>query len=184
VEIDSPPFPKNSTNPEQLHNFLRDLYYWVEGKKDWANMEASRLNAPEQPYIPDMGPYPSEDANRYLQLAVPDMFVSWQAMRAIREKYDAVVRSYEEEEAWLSDACIFHRINIVKLAALLLTMAFLDREKREAKEMELIKRQRKSMLQTLKNAFGDIQGLFSGEDHHNDDDEIDFDSLFNPPEGE
>jgi hypothetical protein len=63
-------------------------------------------------------------------------------------------------------------------------MAFLDREKREAKEMELIKRQRKSMLQTLKNAFGDIQGLFSGEDHHNDDDEIDFDSLFNPPEGE
>lgn len=181
MEIDSPPFPKNSSNPEQLHQNLKDLYYWVRGQRDWANMEASRLNAPEQPFIPELGPYPQDTSDRFIKLAVPDMFVSWQATRAIREKYDAVVRSYEEEESWTSDACIFHRINIVKLAALLLTMAFLDREKREAKEMELIRRQRKNMLHMLKNAFGDLQGFFSGEDH-NDNDEIDFDSLFNPPD--
>lgn len=179
MEIDSPPFPKSSTNPDQLYHYLTELFDWAVGQREWANMEASRLNAPEDPFIPELGPYPPEKSDRYLQLAVPDMFVSWQTMRAIREKYDAIVRNYEEEDAWNSDPCIFHRINVVKMAALLLSMAFLDREKREAKEMELLNQQRKQVLGMLRNVFGNKPGFFDGD--HGDDDEIDFDSLFNPP---
>lgn len=182
MEIDSPPFPKTSTNPTQLYHHLTELYDWVKMHQDWANMEASRLNAPEQPFIPPLGPYPPHKPDHYLNLAVPDMFVSWQALRAIREKYDAIVRNYESEDDWTSDPCIFHRVNIVKTAALLLSMAFLDREKREAKEMELTKQHRKQFFNALKQAFGDLGSLFKGD--HDNDDEIDFDSLFNPPDEE
>jgi hypothetical protein len=180
MEIDSPPFPKSSANPQQLYWNLNELFDWTVNQKAWANMEASRLNAPQQPFIPDFGPQPSGDAERFNRLAVADMFVSWRAMRAIREKYDEIVRNYEDEESWTSDACIFHRINIVKMSALLLSMAFLDREKREAKEMELIKQARKEFFSSLKNVFGK-QGFFNEEDNDQND-EIDFDALFNPPD--
>ena len=184
MDIDSPPFPKSSANPEQMYWNLSELYDWVLNQREWAEMEASRLNAPSQPFIPDFGPYPSGNPDRYMRLAVPDMFVSWQAMRAIREKYDEIVRNYEDEESWTSDACIFHRINIVKMASMLLSMAFLDREKREAKEMEMLKRQRKEFFRSLKNVFGDMKNFFPGDQDNDEDDEIDFDSLFNPPDTE
>jgi len=180
MEIDSPPFPKSSTSPAQMYHTLSELYDWTTNQKEWANMEGSRLNAPEQPFIPELGPYPSGSPDRYLTLAVPDMFVSWKAMRAIREKYDDIVRNYEDEEDWTGDACIFHRINIVKMSAMLLSVAFLDREKREAKEMELIKKQRKEFFQGLKSVLGDMKGFFGGD--QDNDDEID--SLFNPPDEE
>jgi len=157
------------------------MYDWVHSQVDWANAEAIRLKAPEVPFVPAFGPQPSDSSDRYFNLAVVDMFMSWQTLRAIREKYDEVVRNYEDEESWTSDACIFHRINIVKMSALLLSMAFLDREKREAKEAELVKRQRKEFFTAMKNSFGDMQGFFQREEEE-DDDEIDFDALFNPPD--
>jgi len=183
VEIDSPPFPRPSTNPTQLHSILLDLRDWVVTHRDWANMEASRLNAPEQPFIPNMGDMPPSNSERYLTLAVPDMYVSWQALRAIREKYDAIVRNYEDADAWVSDACVYHRINLLKSAALLLSVAFLDREKREVREMEIMKEQRKQLFSTLRKVFGiDVGDHFKGD--HEDDEQIDFDSLFNPPDEE
>jgi hypothetical protein len=193
VEIDSPPFPKSSANPTQMYWTLSELYDWATDQKAWANMEAARLHAPQQPFITEFGPQPSGDPKRFLNLAVSDMFVSWRAMRAIREKYDEIVRNYEDEESWTSDACIFHRISIVKMSALLLSMAFLDREKREAKEMEISKQARKAFFTSLKKVFGK-QGFFDGEEDNangkrgffdeaeDNTDEIDFDALFNPPE--
>ena len=180
MDIDSPPFPKASTSPAQLYCTLSEMYDWVAGQTDWANVEALRLKSPDVPFVPAFGPSPSGSPDRYLNLAIPDMFMSWQTLRAIREKYDEVVRNYEDEEDWNSDPCVFHRINIVKMSALLLSMAFLDREKREAKEAEIIKKQRKAFLNAMKNSFGDMQGFFQGEEEN--DDEIDFDALFNPPE--
>ena len=175
-EIHSPPFPKNADSPYQLYSRLYELYDWVTTHKDWANMEASRLGAPESPFVVDYGPYPPKDPSRFLYIAVPDMFVSWQTMRALREKYDDIVRNYEDTDSWNSDPCIFHRINLVKMASMLLSMAFLDREKREAREAELIKQNRKQMIAAMKKAFGDLRIFVAGEDN----DEIDFDSLFNP----
>ena len=43
MEIDSPPFPKNSASPKALFESLRELYNWTASYRDWANMEAQRL---------------------------------------------------------------------------------------------------------------------------------------------
>lgn len=178
--IDSPPYPQSTTSPVKLYEYLTELYDWTSNHRDWANMRARELNAPEEPFISELGLYPAESPDRYLQLSVPDMFMSWQAARAIREKYDQVVRNYENEDDWDSDPASFHRINIVKSAALLMSLCFLDTEKREAKTVDLMKKERKHFLRLLKDQLSEITDLFDGGSK--DDDEIDFDALFHPEE--
>lgn len=176
MEINSPPYPKNSSSPRDLFFNLVELYQWTASQFEWANEEAARLNAPDVPFIRDLGREPLvNDAaiNQFTRLAVPDMFMSWQALRRIREKHDAIVRNYEEESDWNSDACVFHRITTVKAAALLLSVAFLDFERREAKGLELAKKTRKEFFKWLKGALGELSQIQGGTD----DDEIDFDAF-------
>ena len=106
------------------------------------------------------------------------MYMSWQALRTIREKYDEIVRNYETKDLWHSDAAIFNRINIVKMAAVLLSIAFLDREKREAREQEFMKDVRKKAKKALKRMLEDTKKV----ENDDEDNDIDFDSLFHPPE--
>lgn len=180
MEIDSPPFPKNSASPKALFESLRELYNWTASYRDWANMEAQRLVPSEdKEFIPELGPEPTTRTGElFVNLAVPDMFVSWQMLRKIRERYDGIVRNFEAEEDWNSDSCIYHRIGVVKVAALLLSVAFLDYERREAKYHAAMKASRKEFLVALKKAIG---GLKSKIDEGDDDnEEIDFGNLFNP----
>ena len=183
MEINSPPFPKNSTNPANLFNNLKELYSWVAEHREWANEEAQRMNAPEEPFIAPLAAEPASKAiDRFVNLAVPDMFMSWQALRKIRERYDDIVRNYEEESDWNSDACIFHRIHIIKAAAFLLSVAFLDYERREAKQMEMMKKGKKEFIRMLKKAFHQMKDSFEeieGEGNDDNENEIDFDNLFN-----
>lgn len=180
MEISSPPYPKNNASPAVLYRALCELYAWASDHRDWANMEASRLNAPEDPFIPELGPMPTQDrADRFLNLAVPDMFMSWQMLRKIRERYDDIVRNYESEHDWQSDASVFHRINVVKMAAVLLSMAFLEYEHREAKGHEYMKKVQRDFLKHLKKAFKEINN-FSGDDH--DPEDLNFNDLFDTEE--
>ena len=95
-------------------------------------------------------------------------------MRAIREQYDEIVRNYEDEADWNSDVCIFHQIGIVKAATLLLSVAFLDHEKREAKGMDLIKKVNKDIANALHQVLEKLQAQTEDED----DDNV-FGDLFN-----
>ena len=180
INIYSPPFPRTSASPSQVYYDLIELYDWTLTHLEWANMEAGRLGYAEDEFIGNgtLGPYPEENPERFLNLAVPDMYMSWQALRTIREKYDEIVRNYETKDLWHSDAAIFNRINIVKMAAVLLSIAFLDREKREAREQEFMKDVRKKAKKALKRMLEDTKKV---EDDDEDND-IDFDSLFHPPE--
>ncbi len=180
INIYSPPFPRVSASPTQVYYDLTELYDWTLTHLEWANMEASRLGYAEDEFIGNgtLGPYPEENSERFLNLAVPDMYMSWQALRTIREKYDEIVRNYETKDLWQSDAAIFSRINIVKMAAVLLSIAFLDREKREAREQEFMKDVRKKAKKALKRMLEDTKKV---EDDDEDTD-IDFDALFHPPE--
>ncbi len=110
---------------------------------------------------------------RFQQLSVPDMYSSWQAMREIREQYDKIVRNYEDEADWNSDVCIFHQIGIVKAATLLLSVAFLDHEKREAKGADLIKKVNKDIVKALHQVLGQLK------DRTEDEDDNIFVDLFN-----
>ena len=99
MEINSPPYPKQNCSPRNLFQNLCELHDWAYGQHTWANNEAARLNAPENPYIPPLvfKPRGSDPMSRFHQLSVPDMYSSWQAMREIREQYDKIVRNYEDE---------------------------------------------------------------------------------------
>lgn len=190
MEIESPPYPKNSTNPEQLCGYLTELHYWTAAQIEWANEEAERLNSPTKPFITSLTHYPPTKSDRYLTLAVPDMYVSWTVLRLIRERWDGVLRNFEDNSDWDSDPCIYHRIGVVKAASILLSLAFLPQEQREAKEADLIRKQRIEMIKGLRKSFGeDFKGLFGvskkdAADEDDKDDEIDFDALFNPTEDE
>lgn len=183
MEIDSPPFSKNNASPKALFNSLRELYTWTANYRDWANAEAHRLVPSENGvFISDLGPAPTARTGElFLNLAVPDMFMSWQMLRKIREKYDNIVRNFETEEDWNSDVCIYQRMQILKLAALLLSVAFLDYERREAKYHEAMKASRKEFLTELKRAIGGLKsefdknsndfgsGLFDEDDGYSED---------------
>lgn len=132
-ELFTPPFCKESTTPQKLFEILTELHDWVVTQADWANMEASRLGYPGDTLIKRPG-YVLGDGSKFLAVAVPDMFFSWYKVRQLREKYDDIVRNYENADEWGSDACIYHRITLIKQAADLLEVAFLDYEKKEAKE--------------------------------------------------
>jgi hypothetical protein len=176
MEINSPPYPKQNCSPRNLFQNLCELHDWASGQHTWANDEAARLNAPESPHIPPLVPKPvgTNAMTRFQQLSVPDMNSSWQAMRAIREQYDEIVRNYEDEADWNSDVCSYHQIGIVKAATLLLSVAFLDHEKREAKGADLIKKVNKDIVKALHQVLGKLQAQAKGED----DDDV-FGDLFN-----
>jgi hypothetical protein len=175
MKINSPPYPKQNCSPRNLFQNLCELHDWVSGQQAWANREAARLNVPENPYIPPLVPKPvgTDAMPRFQQLSVPDMYSSWQAMREIREQYDKIVRNYEDEADWNSDVCIFHQIGIVKAATLLLSVAFLDHEKREAKGMDLIKKVNKDIVKALHQVLGQLK------DRTEDEEDNIFGDLFN-----
>jgi len=173
MEIDSPPYPKNNSSPSDLFNSLVELYQWVATQFEWVNTEAARLGAPSAPFIKSLGvePLPNKNSiNRFTRLAVPDMFMSWQALRRIREKHDSIIRNYENAEDWNSDGCIFHRISLVRSAITLLSISFLDFERREAKGMDAARKTRKEFFKYTKGAFYELNG---GEE----DEEVDFDAF-------
>jgi hypothetical protein len=178
-EIISPPYPTGSTSPEKLFEHLADLITWTAEHQDWANEQFERLDAPED-YQIDFKQGSCVTRTAFFNTSVKDMYGTWRAMRVIREQYDDVVRNYESADAWQSDPAIFLRINLVKAASVLLSVAFLDSEKREAKEMEMLAEQRKIALSTLKKQLGNLKSLFELEEDK--ENEIDFDRLFNPEE--
>ncbi len=182
MEINSPPYAGKNCCPVALYNVLRDLHAWATSQREWANMKAKELDAPENPFVPDFYVAPGADPARYLTQSIPDMFVVWQAVRAIREQYDDVVRNYDSEEDWESNAAIYYRITAVKSAALLVSLAFMDSEKREAKIAEILKRKRDVQVRKVRKQQSDVPGLKelfgANRDDRGTGGDIDFDRLF------
>jgi len=190
VEINSPPYPRTSCNLAELYYALRELHEWVEDHEAWANMQAVELDAPETPFVPKLPALPPEELGkkRYMSQGIPDMFIVWQAVRVIREKYDDVVRNYESEEDWESRAAIYYRITAVRSAALLVSLAFLDGEKREAKSAEIVKKGKKNLLKSIRKQLEDIpelRDMFKGNAKDDDTlDDDDYNRLFHGDDDE
>ncbi len=179
--IYSPPFPRKNTSPSLLFNSLLELYDWVADQRDWANIEAERLGAPDTPFVPLLVPRPNS-VERYLNLSVPDMFLSYTILRAIRERHDEVVRNYETQDEWSSDAAIFHRINLVHAGEALLSQAFLPHETREARAEKQIKSKKKEIISFFQKMFGaenikivDAEELDAFDFHFEPPDDVDED---------
>lgn len=183
MEINPPPYPRTSCTPATLYDTICDLHEWVTDQREWANMQAAEFQAPDDPFVAELQPLVDPDIGqeRYMAQGVPDMFLVWQSVRAIREKYDEVVRNYENVDDWESKAAIFYRINAVRSASMLVSLALLDSEKREAKAAEIVDKHRKEAFKSLRKHLEDIPELkeiFGGLKNDEDDDEIDYDRLF------
>lgn len=177
-EVTSPPFATALCTPASLHRQLQRLSDWVDDLRLWANDEAARFDAPEEPFIPETRPVPASP-DCIMNIAVPSLFRTWMTLRAIRERWDWIYRTYEEE--WNIDKCIFHRIMCVKMGALVLNVALLDPETLEAKQEEERKSNHAQMVEALKqiglpDKLLKAMGVVAGDDEN----EIDFDALFNP----
>ena len=177
-EVTSPPFATSLCTPTILHRQLEKLSVWVDDLRYWANEEAERFEAPETPFVPDTRKVPA-NPEALMGIAVPSLFRTWMTLRAIRERCDWIYRTYEDE--WDNDKCIFHRIMCVKMAALVLNIALLDPETLEAKQEEERKSNHAQMVDALKqiglpDKLLKAMGVVSGDD----EEEIDFDALFNP----
>jgi len=176
----NPPFPSELTTPLTLQTYLAASYDWVDYHRNWANEEARRLNAPEDPFIDSLGTHPENyDNGALMNVSVTNLFRSWMTMRAVRERHDWIYRNYEE--AWDSDKCILHRILCLKAAAVALDNAFLDPEKFEARQADEAEKNRVHTVETLKSLgipdkLLQVMGVLPDDDKE----EIDFDRLFNP----
>jgi hypothetical protein len=133
MEITSPPYPRKDCNSEKLYELLLQLGTWVEDHREWAEQKAKDLKAPYNPFLIDLSFLSKQSVEKFKNLAIPEMFLNFQALRNIRNLYDGLVRNYEEVDLWDSDNCAYGRLRLLQQAAGFLDYAFLDAEKREAK---------------------------------------------------
>lgn len=133
MEITSPPYPRTDCNAEKLYELLLQLGKWIEDHRAWAEEKAIELDAPYKPLLDDLSFLARQSAEKFKNLAIPEVFNNYRALRKIRDSYDNIVRNYEEIELWDSPNCVISRLQLLRLASNFLTFAFLDAEKREAK---------------------------------------------------
>ena len=174
----SPPFPSDLSTPLSMHRLLVGVYDWITYHEDWVNGEAERLGAPGDPFLGSMTVVPSSlKDGALMNVAIPSLFRTWTTMRAVRERWDWIFRTFEEE--WTSDKCIKCRLLCFKTAAVALDNAFLDPETFEARQVEEAEKNRLQMAETLKtlglpDKLLKVMGVLSDGDEN----EIDFDGLF------
>lgn len=166
MDVVSPPYPLPSTAPRQLHRQLHVLYDWVKEQLDWANDVAVELEqVPAGVKYVELGLPPRVDPTTYFEVSVLSMYSSWGAMRHIREKHDELIRNFEDSSDWDGNTCVYHRLQLVKGASLLLSVACLDDEKRQAKALEVMQQHRQQFL----NSWGMPGATADGESKTNDE---------------
>ena len=179
-EVMSPPFVTELCTSTRIHRQLRLLDHWVDAHREWANEEARLLDAPNDPFVPVTKPVPS-NPSVLANVAIPSLFRTWTTLRSIRERWDWIVRNYEEQ--WDCEKCIFSRVMCVKMGALVLLDAFLDPETHEAKQHEERKNKQEEVVETLKQiGLPDEVLKKMGIISEGDEEGIDFDKLFHSDE--
>ena len=131
-EIISPPFPVDTTTIPRLLQHFKDLREWVLEMRYWANENSAELGV-DQELIPSEDKIPRvPDVEHYRLIAVTDIARSYVTMRHLRESWDALVRTYEEN--WDVKPAVLWRLNCVQTGLAILQRAFLTPEMREAQE--------------------------------------------------
>jgi len=117
----SPPYPTEGTTPEGLYAALERLTSWVNTHRDRHN------NAVGSPLIPEVQQLPERRA--YTSLPVCVLFSHLLFMRKVRERWDHLVRSYEDD--WAIGYCVRQRVILLASSAVLINKGFATHEQRE-----------------------------------------------------
>lgn len=159
-ELQSPPYPPETCPSRSLLRHIDELRDWVLHYRDSLNAIADN-----QEEIPFPREIPTHDA--YESVSVVDKYTTLNVMRRIREAWDHLIRSNEEN--WNAESSIEGRSCLVRYAASLFSEAFVDSETREAKT----ETERKKFMrweQAVKNALGKvIEGTLDSDIFDDDD---------------
>lgn len=137
--ITSPPYPGRATT-------VRSLYRDICSFREWILEQQREIYERVPPKLRDriVSPPAVDTLDRWqLMVAVEDHYTAYRYVRHIREWWDQVVR--EHEDSWDSRLCVRKRFHLLNLASYVVQEAFVDAEKREAKEQDQIHRQEKMM---------------------------------------
>jgi hypothetical protein len=135
MDVICPPFPTQTANAQRVYNCLRELRDWLLPQVEWANETAKRngLVPPNRKeYLYVVLPI-TRDLSSYMTLSVVSMMTSLTHMQQLRAKFDNLLRHTEADPgAWDSDSAVAVRLHMCFVASLVLRLAFLDDEKRQA----------------------------------------------------
>jgi hypothetical protein len=168
-DVVSPPYPTRVTRAAGLHKMLLELYGW------WADqLPAARgfLNGlpleVQQRLFPDVSDarelkrifQPSSvkvetDFDRYHGVSVQSMHMAFEAMQAIRERFDDLLRHFELE--WDSADAVYLRLSLLRATQFILSVAFLSAEQFEAREEEAARLKQAAYVQHLRQAVHELQ---------------------------
>lgn len=140
-DIESPPYPSESTAPGGLYNALSELKNWVEKYRDAMNAAVG------QEIIPSVKPL--ADRSAYIYQPVLSLFSHLVVCRRIRERWDHLVRTYES--SWDEPMCVRQRALLLQSATLMLNSATTPVEYRETR--------RQLELEELQQMFSRVQTL-------------------------
>ncbi len=141
---EKPPYAGDSTLPATLCFKLLELANWVDDQAEWANDNLKQMGIPEEDLIGSdfftikNSVDKKEESELYdafvNNVSVKSMACSWDALRRVRMRFDEIQRVFEDD--WEAPARVFKHATLIKMASMLIIVAFLDSEKREAKEKE------------------------------------------------
>lgn len=140
-----PPYAGESVVPAMLCSKLMELAEWVDGQAEWVNEVLQQLNIGEEDLIGSdffatKSSVDKKDKEGLLYenfvntVSVYSMACSWDALRQVRIRMDEIRRIFEDK--WEDPVRVFQHTKLIQKASMLISIAFLDNEKREAKEQE------------------------------------------------
>jgi hypothetical protein len=147
-DITSPPFPNDTCTLPTLLRQLNELRTWVIDYRFWANETVMGMGSPA-PLVPDLEEIPSiPELPRLHMISILDIFHSFAAMRALRERWDMMLREWEDD--WDHKHCVRDRLKCVRLGFTILDNAFISPEQREARSEAAAKRASKVMKDLMR----------------------------------
>ena len=123
-DIESPPYPGEGSTADVMFNHLKALHVWLLHYRDNHNTLIG------QELIPAVRAMPEKAA--YVSQPIMSQFGHLIALRRIREQWDQLVRTYEND--WDYPPCLRSRVMLFQMTAILLNSAFTPFEYREARQ--------------------------------------------------
>ena len=167
-DVIGPPYPTRVTTPAMQHKMLLELHDWWSSQLTEARDVLHKLPTkvcnrlfPDIPHAELLRVFSAVSVKvelnfqRYLNVSVESMGLAHTAMRAVRERFDDVLRNFENN--WDCPEAILLRLILLRATQFILSVAFLSAELFEAKEAESMKKQRETYVRNLRVPVQDLQ---------------------------
>jgi hypothetical protein len=167
-EVTCPPYPTRVTTPVMQHKMLLELHGWWADQLPEARDVIHRLSPNVcRRLFPDIKHAellrlfsPSSvktepNFNEYLNVSVESMGLAHTGMRAVRERFDDLLRNFETK--WDCPEAALLRLTLLRAVQFILSVAFLSAEPIETSEDAAMKRQHEAHVKNLRVAVQDLQ---------------------------